>query len=52
MSGIDAPSPTIVTDPASNRLAEVAGLFLRLGFTDFWLILAGAAIGIVYFQLR
>ena len=35
MSGTDTPPTTDVTDPQHNRLAEVAGLFLRLGFTAF-----------------
>jgi chromate transporter len=35
MSDPDTSPPTAVTDPQPNRPAEVAGLFLRLGFTAF-----------------
>jgi chromate transporter len=35
MHGVDTPPPADTTDPEQNRLAEVAGLFLRLGFTAF-----------------
>ena len=35
MSDLDTPPSMLVPDPEQNRLAEVAGLFLRLGFTAF-----------------
>lgn len=35
MHGADTPPTTDATDPQQKRLAEVAGLFLRLGFTAF-----------------
>lgn len=35
MHGADTPPTAGTTDPKQKRLAEVAGLFLRLGFTAF-----------------